>query len=174
MYFSNITDNELVQFKQMVGLTASYNELYALGSNLFDVSQRNKLIPLFYSDTIDGYSEKLTIVDDLLVLYMDETVEGVTVNDLDKLYFSSADENREFDVLHEIVTVNGKFFLKLHFFDNVSLFNLSDFRFHISQSDDGVNQDFVTDNYGNCIVPLVSNFGVFTVTSNNTIISWSE
>ena len=169
MYYSNITDNELTQFKQTVKLTASYNELYYLSLNLFDTTQVNKLIPLIYSDTITGYSEKLTIIDDFIVLYMNETVD-----DLDKLYFSSADENREFGVLHEIVTVNDKFFLKLHFFDKVSLFNLSEFSFHISQSDGGINQDFVTDIYGNCIIQLLSNSGVFTVTSNNKNISWSE
>lgn len=174
MYFSNIADSELKQFHRTVRLTASYSELNNLDEDLFDKTQPNKLIPLFYTDTINGDSDYLTVLDNLVVLYVNYTDNDELINDLDKIYFDSVDESREFDLLHEIVTVNGKSYLKLHFFDNVSLFNLSNFTFHISQTNDGINQNNKTDMYGNCIIPLKHETGIFTVISNNTKIEWSE
>lgn len=178
MYFGYINDDELLEFHNTVRLTASYSELNSLKSGaLFDKSEAMKLLPLFYSDEIIGYSERLTIIDDLIVLYRDYSNDAqVSVNDLDKLYFSSEDINREFDVLHETVLVNGKFYLKLHFYDKVSLFSLSAFSFNITQSDDGIKGDYSTDIFGNSIIPLTNSTGRFTVIGNELkqVIEWSQ
>ena len=175
MYFTNITENEVKQFHDTIKITASYHELNNLNAGaLFDKTHDMKLVPKFYFDKIKGDSDKLTILDDLLVLYVTYMEDTVELTDLDKVYFSSEDQRKSFGVLHEVVTVNGKYYLKLHFYDNITLFNLSNFNFNITQSNNGIHQDYTTDIYGNCIIPLQSDEGIFTVTSNNAIITWGE
>ena len=168
MYFSDITNKQLQYFHKKTKLGASYSELHDMDTDLFDTSQSNKCIPLFYFDTISG-NENVIILDNLIVLYSQS-------NDLNSVYFNSEGDAILFGVTHEIVTVNSKYYLKLHFYDAISLSDLNNFRFNIMQSSNGINRNYATDKYGNCIIPLTSNTGTFTVISNDTnqTISWSE
>lgn len=163
MYYTNINNTEVQQFHKTTKVTATYNEL-ANYTKLFDSTKSNRKAILFYTDKINGNSN-LRILDDKLIIYFSN-------DDLSSIYFSSEKENVEFDVLHEISTVNNKYYLKLHFYDKDTLFNLAHFKFNITQSNDGISGDYETDIYGNCILPLTSNTGTFTVTSNNTTRTW--
>ena len=160
MYYSNINDNEVRAFHGKIKLTAGYPELNDLDTDLFDESNPNKCIPLFYSDKITG-NENIRILDNKLILYTDD-------DDLDSVYFTGKLENITFDVLSEIITLNG-LFLELHFYDEVSLFSLAGFNFNIKQSgSNGVIVDVVSDDYGNVNIPLKSSSGNFTITCKET------
>lgn len=169
MYYKSIADDEVKLFHKTVKLTAGYTELNSLnGGALFNKNKDNTLIPKFYSDKVTG-NDNVKILEDLAVLYMDD-------EDLDSLYFSSTDPNIEFSLLHEIQTVNNKKYLKLHFYDKTSLFNLNNFSFNITNTSIGLNEDTATDKYGNYIIEITGTAGTFTITSNTTkqTISWSE
>ena len=162
MYYTNINNTEVQQFHKTTNVTTTYNEISSY-TNLFDSKDNRKAI-LFYTDKISG-NNNLRILDDKLIIYFNN-------NDLASVYFSSDNENVEFDLLHEIVTVDNKYYLKLHFYDKDTLFNLAHYKFNITQSDDGISGDYETDIYGNCILPLTTTTGTFTVTSNNTTRTW--
>ena len=162
MYYTNINNTEVQQFHKTTNVTTTYNEISSY-TNLFNSKDNRKAI-LFYTDKISGNSN-LRILDDKLIIYFNN-------NDLASVYFSSDNENVEFDLLHEIVTVDNKYYLKLHFYDKDTLFNLAHYKFNITQSNDGINGDYETDIYGNCIIPLTTTTGTFTVTSNNTTRTW--
>lgn len=162
MYYTNINNTEVQQFHKTTNVTTTYNEISSY-TNLFDSKDNRKAI-LFYTDKISGNSN-LRILDDKLIIYFNN-------NDLASVYFSSDNENVEFDLLHEIVTVDNKYYLKLHFYDKDTLFNLAHYKFNITQSSDGISGDYETDIYGNCIIPLTTTTGTFTVTSNNTTRTW--
>lgn len=163
MYYNNINNTEVQQFHNTVKLTAGYNELEDY-TNLFDTSKDNRLIPLFHRDTVSG-NENLRIINNDVVIYMDD-------EDLESVYFSSENVKPSWGLLHEIITVNDKPYLKLHFYDKTSLFNLNNFTFHITQTDDGINEDYTTNLYGECIIKLTTDTGSFTVTSNNASITF--
>ena len=158
MYYTNINNDEVQRFHDTVKITAGYTELSDY-SNLFDTSKDNRLIPLFHKDRITG-NEDLRIINNDVVIYMDSS-------DLDSVYFSSENLKPQWDCIHEIVTVNDKYYLKLHFYDKTSLFNLNNLVFHITQSTTDLDSDYSTNMYGECIIPLTSNTGTFTITSNN-------
>ena len=162
MYYTNINNTEVQQFHKTTNVTTTYNEISSY-TNLFNSKDNRKAI-LFYTDKISGNSN-LRILDDKLIIYFNN-------NDLASVYFSSDNENVEFDLLHEIVTVDNKYYLKLHFYDKDTLFNLAHYKFNITQSNDGISGDYETDIYGNCIIPLTTTTGTFTVTSNNTTRTW--
>lgn len=174
MYFTDIANKKALKFNNSVRITANYDELNELSDGkLFNTEQAMRLIPMFYCDEIVGFSENLTIIDDLIVLYINKTVNGQTENELNQLYFNSEDQERIFKIYHELETVNNKHYLKLHFYDKTSLFSLSSFKFKIIQSDNGITGEYETDLYGNCIIPLNSIFGSFSVISdtlNQTVI----
>lgn len=160
MYYGTIIDDEVKAFHKDVKLTASYTELNGLASGaLFDKTKTNKLIPKFYSDHITG-NDNVTIIEDLLVIYMSN-------GDLDSLYFSSEEEHIEFGLLHEIQTVNNKKYLKLHLYNSTSLFNLNNFSFNITNTTIGLNENAVTDKYGNYIIEITGTSGTFTVIGSN-------
>ena len=163
MYYSDINNEELQQFHNTVKITADYEELENY-NNIFDTSQENKLIPLFYADKITGNSN-LRILENKLVIYMDN-------DDLDSVYFSSEDQSKDFNILHEFETVNNKDYLKLHFFNKLSLFGLVNYSFNLSY--DNVSEDYTTDEYGNAIIPVDTTSGTFTITSNNHTVTWEE
>ena len=162
MYYTNINNTEVQQFHKTTKVTTTYNEISSY-TNLFNSKDNRKAI-LFYTDKISGNSN-LRILDDKLIIYFNNT-------DLGSVYFSSDNENVEFDLLHEITTVDNKYYLKLHFYDKDTLFNLAHYKFNITQSNDGINGDYETDIYGNSIIPLTTTTGTFTVTSNNTTKTW--
>ena len=160
MYYSNISDNEVKQFHEKIKLTAGYSELNSLDSDLFDKTIPNKCIPLFYTDEVSG-NENIRILDNKIILYTDD-------DDLDSVYFKGKIENITFNVLAKIEHPSN-YLLRLHFYDNVSLFSLAGFQFHIKQSvANGVNKDVVSDDYGNVIIPLETNQGTFTITCKET------
>lgn len=158
MYFDNITNNELKQFHKSIKLTASYQELLLI---LFDKTQANKLIPLFYYDNVTA-NDKITILDDLLFLYVNN-------EDLKSIYFSSSNNaNNDFDVYAETSTILNRRFLKLHFFDKVSKFNLNTYNFDIKDSNDILLGNYDTDKYGNCIIEINEDETTFTIISTTT------
>ena len=148
MYYSNINNPEVKAFHEKIKLTAGYTELKALDTDLFDESNPNKCIPLFYSDKITG-NENIRILDNKLILYTND-------DDLDSVYFTGKLENITFDVKSRIVQPSN-YVLMLHFYDSVSLFSLAGFHFHIKQNSswsNTINVDVVTDDYGNINIPL--------------------
>ena len=159
MYYSNINDNEVRAFHEKIKLTASYTELKALDTDLFDESNPNKCIPMFYYDEITG-NENVRILDNKLILYTDD-------DDLDSVYFTGKLENLTFDVTSR--RVGSPFnYLILHFYDTISLFSLAGFHFHIKQNSTqhtyGINLDVVSDDYGNINIPLKAYHGTDTFT----------
>ena len=160
MYYSNISDNEVKQFHERIKLTAGYTELKGIDTDLFDETNPNKCIPMFYSDAITG-NENIRIIDNKIILYTDNT-------DLGSVYFKGKLVNITFDVFGRKVDLNGQF-LELHFYDEVTLFSLAGFNFHITQSgSNGVIVDVVSDDYGNVNIPLKSSGGTFTILCKET------
>ena len=162
MYYTNIADDEVKIFHKKSKVNASYSELLSISPNF--ISKKNKIIPMFYFDTIKGNGD-IRILEDKCILYFDN-------EDLNSIYFKSAKENIIVDCSHEIVLLNDNVFLKLHFYDKDSLFGLSDLKFYFEQIGE-FNGDYVTDMYGNAIIKLNSRYGDFIVKTNNQEFNWS-
>ncbi|WP_458454418.1 hypothetical protein [Methanobrevibacter sp.] len=152
MYFKNISDEDLILLHNTIKINKGYNELKT--EDVFITAEPHKLIPLFYLDRITG-SDKVRVLDDKVVLYTD-------INDLDDVYFES-------DIVSDVGLVwdfvDG--YLKLHFFDIESLFNLNRLSFNISNTSNGFNENNVTDNYGNAVININNQTGTYTVIVNN-------
>ena len=91
-------------FHKQIKVTGDYEEINKLFPKAFKTDEAFKLIPLFYSDKIVA-NDNVTVLEDLCVLYANNT-------DLQSVYFQSNNPNFQFNVLHKIVELNNKTYLK--------------------------------------------------------------
>lgn len=156
VYYTDITDDELLLFHKLVKVNASYDEIK--DNDVFMNDEPHKLIPLFNYDNISD-DDNVNVLDEQCIVYMND-------DDI-KVYFESSEEI-QFDIIPQYK--DG--FLRLHFYDKESLFNLNNFAFNISNTTIDFNADYTTDKYGNVIIPLDDATGTFTVISNNQNITF--
>ena len=156
MYYKDITDDELLLFHKLVKVNASYDEIK--DNAVFKDDEEHKLIPLFNYDEISD-DDDVNVLDDQCIIYMNE-------DDI-KVYFESSEE-----IQFDIIPQYKDNFLRLHFYDKESLFNLNNFSFNISNESIDFNADYTTDKYGNVIIQLDDADGTFIVTSNNQTITF--
>ena len=121
MYFKNLNDEEIKLYHNIVKTNLRINLRDAINSKLFKVTEvieeeLYNLVPLFNYDSCNSTGEFDVILDNqcILCIYNQDTV----------LLFESNDSFNDFNYIYIIKTLNGKKYINILFYDEITLMNI--------------------------------------------------
>ena len=163
MYFSNITNVELLKFHGMNKVNANGVEV---DESVFKTNaDKSKIVPLFYFDTIATENDLITSLEDKVVL---NKLDNSLSNVLPFVQFKSDNGAVvEWSVIYKFHNYHDRWFLSLHFYNKYSAFSINELSFNLTHTEDDtvyLNKDFITNNRGNIVVEVTGDSGVFTIT----------
>ena len=157
MYFSDISDEEVVQFHKGVRVNARLEEVLSRGSSgdypfiIKEDGGVNKAVPLFYSDSISSDYEGVRVLDNQCLLFTGDLTDYPLVG------FNSNTMTGGFDLIYTTSSVAGTRYLSVHLFDKYTLFGLRNMSVTVMEYDDTTllsRSDLVTDTTGGINIPL--------------------
>ncbi len=106
MYFTNISDEELLQFHEQVKVTFNINLQDAISSSLFKVQSMDSIIqlyPLFYTDTIKSSNSNDKVLSNRSIICEN--------NDNTTLFFISSEDIPVLSLDYSYYTDNANYFV---------------------------------------------------------------